>query len=97
MILMTDGSNTKSKNGLRHEGSDQLAANTLSERLCREVNNAGIKLYSIAYEISDPVASNIVRGCASNSSMFFEARNASELSRAFKEIGDGINAVILTH
>ncbi len=96
MVLMTDGANTKSKIGIRHTGNDGDAANDLSRALCREIKASDVEVFTIAYEFGDVEAKNILRNCATNNSMFFDARNAADLQRAFESIGEILLTVRLT-
>ena len=102
MILVTDGANTLSQFGQIHVGDsnanyDPLQANNLSKKLCTNINNKNIELFSIAYEMSDITAKNILRGCASKPDMFFDARDAAQLKSAFENIGDSLIKIRLTN
>ncbi len=102
MILMTDGANTMSQFGQLHvdmnnANYDSQQADTLSKKLCTQINNKNIELFSIAYEMSDITAKNILRGCASKPDMFFDARDASQLKKAFENIGASLIKIRLSH
>ena len=97
MILMTDGANTKSKNGDKHTGSDKNAANELSKKMCRKIKASKIEVYSIAFAFNDPEAKKILRKCATEKSMFFDARDSAELKGAFEDIGESLLKLRLTH
>ena len=97
MIFMTDGANTKSKTDKTHDGNDEGAANKLSIELCQKINSEEIEVFSIAYDMKNASAKRILRNCASEKEMFFDARNAGELEKAFQEIGASLFKVRLTH
>jgi Flp pilus assembly protein TadG len=97
MILMTDGANTKSKDGDKHTANDKNAANELSKKMCRKIKAAKIEVYSIAFAFDDPEAKKILRRCATEKSMFFDARDSAELEAAFEDIGESLLKLRLTH
>jgi len=97
MIIMTDGANTRSKDGIRHTGRNFAAANQTTSRMCTNVKAGDIEVYTIAYDITDTATKNLMRNCATNSAMHFDAANAAQLNAAFEEIGRNLIKVRLTH
>lgn len=97
MILMTDGENTRSKGGDWHEIKDGTQADAATARLCDNVKDDDIQIYTIAYEISDSGTRNLVKNCASQNNMFFEAKNAKDLEKAFKVIGESLSTLRLSN
>ncbi len=97
MILMTDGVNTRSKDGITHNGGSTGDANDLTKDLCENINDAHIDVYTIAYEVNDMTTRNMLRRCASQPDMYFDANNAIALKAAFKEIGANLLRLRLTH
>ncbi len=97
MILMSDGANTRSKNGAAHTGWNTGQANNSMSNLCNKIKNDNIEVYTIAYEINDAATKNRMRNCASSPSMYFDASNATELDKAFKQIGANLAKLRLTH
>lgn len=91
MIVMTDGENQRSKNGEYHNGKDINAANAKTDKLCSEAKRDKVTIYTIAYDVSDSTTKNMLSRCASDNSKFFDASNASELNKAFQDIGDALN------
>lgn len=91
MIVMTDGKNEGSKNGKKHNGSNQNAANNKTDATCEAAKRDGVTIYTIAYDVNDTTTKNMLTRCASNSANFFDAGNASELNKAFQAIGDALN------
>ena len=91
MIVMTDGENQGSKNGTRHNGSSQNAANAKTDATCEAAKRDGVTIYTIAYDVNDTTTKNMLTRCASSSANFFDASNASELNKAFQAIGDALN------
>ena len=97
MIIMTDGDNTRSQNGNRHNGRNIANANQTTSRMCTNVKAGDIEVYTIAYEITNNATKNLMRNCATNSSMYFDASNAAQLNAAFEDIGRNLIKVRLTH
>lgn len=90
MVIMTDGANTTFKNGLRHDiyngGQASPQTNALTAQMCRRVKDDNIQVYTIAFAVNDATTRNLLRECASDPSMYFDASNSAELSDAFSNI-----------
>jgi hypothetical protein len=97
MILMTDGFNYLSKNDVFHTGNSKADADDLTTELCVNINTANIDIYTIAYEVTDVPTQNMLRTCATNPSMFFDASDANALQDAFEAIGAELIKLRLTH
>lgn len=97
LILMTDGKNSRSKSGEWHEQKNNTrAADAKTAALCAGIKAEEITVYTIAYEVNDAGTQSLLNTCASGSANFFNARNASELERAFREIGESLNELRIT-
>jgi len=96
MILMTDGANTISKTGVTHTGINVADANDVTATLCTNINAAEIDVYTIAYDVTDVTTINLMRNCATNPSMFYDANNSTALQQAFKDIGQNLLKLRLT-
>ena len=94
---MTDGANTKSKSGNGHGGNNVGNANRTTKNMCTNVKESEIDVYTIAYDITDNATKNLMRNCATENNMYFDASNAAELNAAFEEIGRNLIRVRLTH
>ena len=97
MVIMTDGANTKSKNGTAHNGTDIVDANDVTEEMCSRVKGDGIQVYTIAYEVTDTNTQNMMRGCASNPDMYFNATDSASLYDAFGSITTSLVDLRLTN
>ena len=95
MLLMTDGQNSMHRWGQSHNSSDandpqdvELLAKTNEDThtLCTLAKTDQIEVYSIAFEVNDIVTRNLLKGCASELSMFYDAQNSSQLLKAFEDI-----------
>jgi len=91
MIVMTDGENQRSKNGTRHNSTNIAAANQKTDTLCTEAKRDDVTIYTIAYDVNDTATKTLLSRCASDGSKFFDASNASELTKAFEQIGEALN------
>lgn len=96
MVLMTDGMNTRSPNYPDHWGGDTALANTLTAELCTNAKADGIKIFTIAFEVTDSAIKNILQACASDPGKYFDATNSAELANAFKNIGSSLTALRLS-
>lgn len=96
LILMTDGENTKSKNGIFHTGSDEKAANKETEALCNSIKNSDIVVYTIAYDVKDKNTKSLLENCANDKTKYFDAKNSKQLDDAFKAIGEALNELRIT-
>lgn len=97
LILMTDGSNTKSPSYPSHNGSDVASANTLTMEACTAVKGADIKIFTIAFDVTDATVKNILRSCASTVGGYFDAGDAAQLDAAMQAIGQQLGALRLTN
>uniref|UniRef100_A0A9E7ZFX1 VWA domain-containing protein n=1 Tax=Bosea sp. NBC_00436 TaxID=2969620 RepID=A0A9E7ZFX1_9HYPH len=88
MILLTDGDNTE--NRFTATGSDIDKRTSL---VCTNAKAAGISIYTI--RVLDGNAT-LLRGCASDPSMYYEVTDASQLDPIFKKIAGEISSVRLT-
>lgn len=95
IVLMTDGANTLSKNGdsPRHEWRDVATANAVVRELCRNVKAEGVMIATVAFEVTDPTITALLRSCASNPSMAYTPDSAAELNTAFDAIAGQLQAL----
>ncbi|MET3890635.1 Flp pilus assembly protein TadG [Bosea sp. OAE506] len=88
MILLTDGDNTQNRFGDSQTTMDQRTA-----AACASAKTAGIRVYSIRVIDGN---SSLLRGCASETSMYYEVSNASQLGPIFQQIAREISQIRLT-
>ena len=96
MVVMTDGANTHSANYPDHSGTDASAANTITAQTCANIKAAGIKVYTIAFSVSDVSIKSILAGCASGSNYYFDSSTISDMQTTFSMIARSIGALRLT-
>jgi Mg-chelatase subunit ChlD len=93
MVLMTDGANTRSPNYItkNHAGSDVALANARTAELCTNIKAAGIKIYTVAFDVDEEDVKDMLRACASSDRQFYDAEDATELETAFANIGANLS------
>ena len=98
LVLMTDGFNTKSRNGSKHNGSNTSDANTATSEICTNIKavSTGIKVYTIAYSVTDPAIKTILQNCASKPDYYFDAGSNAQLAAAFEQIARSLTQIRLT-
>lgn len=92
-ILMTDGDfNTKYNNASNGDSGEQ------AEALCTAMKSAGIKIYTVAFEVDDDSdAAEVMQNCATDAGSYYDADNGEELEQAFRDIALRISDLRLTH
>lgn len=90
MVIMTDGNNTRSKEGIMHENKSQAPADRTMTTMCENAKRDGITIYTIALEIKDRETREVLEGCASQADGFFNASNGDELGDAFSQIATSL-------
>jgi len=101
IIFMTDGFNTRSQNGIRHDGNDWDAGVTLGAEICENIKNDNIHIFTIGYNIptvTDATATEeMLANCASDANSNYDPDNAAQLKSAFTEIGNKLQNVRLKY
>lgn len=106
-ILMTDGvfntaydgvgaaNNAPFNNAVSSERSQSVAG-----QLCENMKTSGITVYTIAFELNDDDARDLLDNCATNDEgndiFFYQADNEEELREAFRSIAKNISSLRLT-
>ncbi|MFO1034169.1 MAG: VWA domain-containing protein [Hyphomicrobiales bacterium] len=99
LVLMTDGDNTLSPSATTyalHDGNDVAAANSTTAKTCENAKHDGIKIYTVAFKVTNSVAKDMLRDCASSPDMAFQADDATALNTAFNDIAKSLIATRLT-
>jgi Flp pilus assembly protein TadG len=92
MILLTDGMQTVPAMGPSGQISTRAADETTAE-VCNNAETAGIRVFTIAYDIEEQRVHDLLAGCASAGG-YFDARDANDVSGAFEEIYAQLTASI---
>jgi Flp pilus assembly protein TadG len=88
MILLTDGDNTENR-----FKDNATTMDTRTAAACVSAKNVGVRVYTIRVIDGD---ATLLRNCASDPTMYYDVKNASELSPVFNQIAREISAVRLT-
>lgn len=97
LILMTDGQNTRSQDGTSHSAFDRDTANTLTQDLCSQIKGSDIQVATVSYSFGGSGAdTQMLKACASSSGLFYEAKNAASLQKAFESAINQTNEIRLT-
>jgi Flp pilus assembly protein TadG len=97
IVLMTDGENTASPDDWGgHYDNNVFEANTNTKDLCAEIKGKGVRIYTIAFDVTDAAIITLMRDCASDPTYFYEAKNSVQLSEAFDAIGSNLTELALT-
>lgn len=92
LVLMTDGQNTRAKNGILHNQAGQNGkADQTTQELCDAIKDEDITVYTIAYDVSNLPTRQLLQGCASETANYYDARNAADLNQAFSDIANALN------
>jgi len=76
------------------EATSQLNAKTAA--LCENIKAAGIRLYTVTFQLGDGATKNLMRDCATNPQMYYDSPSNSELEQVFKDIAKGLNELRLS-
>ena len=61
--------------------------------LCDGAKSAGIKIFTIGFDLNDPRALTELEACASGPGNFFDAKTGADLKQSFKEIAKKLNTL----
>lgn len=91
-----DGDFAPFNNAVAKERSQEIAAN-----LCENMKTSGITVYSIAFELNNDDARDLLDNCATEDTgsqiFFYRADNEEELRQAFRDIAKDITSLRLTN
>jgi Flp pilus assembly protein TadG len=85
IILLTDGLNTEDR-----WYTDQNAIDTRQEITCKNINVAGITLYTIQVNTDGDPTSTLLQNCASSPDKFFLLTSANQIVSTFQAIGTNL-------
>jgi len=87
---MTDGANSRLPVYPEHDNSDVNAANDLTAKLCKNIENKGIEIFTIAFEVMDTTIEDLLQECATPGGAFYDATEGEKLKAAFDDIGGSL-------
>jgi Flp pilus assembly protein TadG len=85
LILLTDGVQTVNAQGPSGSVSTEAADQTTAE-LCDSMSKVGIRVFTVAYDITEERVRDLLSGCASEPGNYHEAQGANDVSRVFESI-----------
>ncbi len=95
MILMTDGANTRSPDYPAHWGGDVATANSLTAQTCANIKAQGVRIYTIAFSVTDTTIKGVLQNCASATGDYYDSATVADMQAAFAAIGAKIGSVRL--
>lgn len=85
MILLTDGVQTSNAEG--PDGSvSTIAADEVTAEICTTAKAEGVRIFSIAYDITEERVRTLLAGCASSPGSYFEPTGVAGIGDVFDEI-----------
>jgi Flp pilus assembly protein TadG len=93
LIVLTDGVQTVEASGPGGQFTT-LAADETTAELCQNAKQADIRIFSIAYDITDPRVRTLLSNCASDIGSYHEPKEANDISGVFSKIFDDINETV---
>lgn len=88
IILLTDGENTEAwKNSNNTKVTYSPSIDLRTQLACTNVKAAGIKLYTVRVINGDAA---LLKSCATNTSMYYDVQNASQLNAVFSSIAQNL-------
>ncbi len=90
VILMTDGSFNTTYD------DDQGNSVNQSKVLCKQMRDAGVQVYSVAFK-APKAGQKVLKDCASSPDHYFEPENGNELIAVYEEIASQLSNLRLTN
>lgn len=88
VLILTDGDNTEAwDNQLKQSINSQATIDNRTTQVCNNIKASGIKIYSV--RVIDGNAA-LLKSCATNASMFFDVKQASDLDAVFTSIAEAL-------
>lgn len=91
LVLMTDGANTRSVDQPYHWNTDATSANTVTSQTCASVKAKGIRVYTVAFDVTDAAIKNILQACATSPTDYYDSATVADLQTAFGTIAASIS------
>ena len=88
LILMTDGENTLSASYPLHDGTDETMSDNLTQDICTNIKADEIKIYTIAFQVTDSATKTMLETCASEVEYYSDPTTAMQLTETFKGIAN---------
>ncbi len=98
LVLMSDGENSRSPDtgSGDHWASDVAYANDRTIAACDEINGAGIEVFVIAMDVTDPDTVDLLEDCAGDPGRYFSIADSAELRDIFAGISADFREIALS-
>lgn len=96
IVLMTDGANTHSASYPGHGAWDVNDANSITAQTCSAIKAKGVKIFAVAFMVTDATIVNVLQNCATAPINYYSATSTSDLNAAFSSIASSIMTVRLS-
>ncbi len=94
VVLMTDGVyNTyggQCDRSCSNVSAQARDSQDVAHRLCQNMKDKNVKVYSIGFKLDDARAENVLRDCASSALTFYRAEDGQQLRDAFRQIAEDL-------
>jgi hypothetical protein len=64
--------------------------------MCDEIKSENVRLYTIAFDVTDASVTTLMRDCATDPDYFYDAGDADALADAFDAVGKSLVDLALT-
>lgn len=108
-VIMTDGENTMTDTvytaygwlrdkrlGTNKSSAAVTELNSRLTRICTAMKNAGIVVYTIAFNSPGKSTEALLKACATQSAFYFNSPSGSDLKAAFEQIGGSLSNLRIT-
>lgn len=82
--------------GTTKASQSETNQDTRTSTVCTRIKNAGIRVYSILLMENSTRAKNLMRGCATDTSLYFESPTSSQLKAVFQAIAQDLSNLRLS-
>src|SRR5205085_4100198 len=86
IIMLTDGLNTENR-----FSTSQSAIDARTKKVCDNIKNAGITLYTLQVNTDSDPTSTMLQQCASDTGKFFLVTSSSQIGTIFNQIGTNLS------
>ncbi|WP_181702664.1 pilus assembly protein TadG-related protein [Chthonobacter albigriseus] len=95
IILMTDGTNTRSLKQPYHNGEDKEHADTMLLEECNIAKKLGIEVFTVSFGVTDKSTEDLLMECASSPDKFFDTDSDEEFLESFGAISSDLKGIRL--
>jgi hypothetical protein len=82
--------------GTTNAAASETAQDTRTALVCQRMKDAGIRIYAILLQENSARARNLMRNCATDTSLYFESPSSSELESVFTAVATDLSNLRLS-